>query len=90
MILENYDDRINYIREIARRQKLMRKIALKGKNLRTNLDENLNESEKARTNLTELYDGKQPDFYYTDERKFAKEYYGEVYRNTTKFDNDWD
>ena len=30
------------------------------------------------------------DFYYTDASKYAKEYYGEVYHETTKFDNDWD
>jgi hypothetical protein len=30
------------------------------------------------------------DFYYTDAPKYANEYYGEVYRATTKFDNDWD
>ena len=30
------------------------------------------------------------DFYYTDASKYAKKYYGEVYHETTRFDNDWD
>lgn len=28
--------------------------------------------------------------YWTDASKYANEYYGEVYRQTTRFDNDWD
>lgn len=34
-----------------------------------------------------------PDLYnpfYTDAPKYAKEHYGEVYHETTKWDNDWD
>ena len=30
------------------------------------------------------------DFYYTDASKYADKYYGETYRATTRFDNDWD
>lgn len=30
------------------------------------------------------------DFYYTDAPKYAEKYYGETYRETTRFDNDWD
>jgi len=30
------------------------------------------------------------DFYYTDAPKYAETYYGETYRETTRFDNDWD
>lgn len=29
------------------------------------------------------------DFYYTDARKYAEKYYGETYRATTRYDNDW-
>jgi acyl-CoA reductase-like NAD-dependent aldehyde dehydrogenase len=28
--------------------------------------------------------------YWTDASKYANEYYGEVYRATVRFDNDWD
>lgn len=30
------------------------------------------------------------DFYYTDAPKYAEKYYGETFRETTRFDNDWD
>lgn len=30
------------------------------------------------------------DMYYTDAEKYADQYYGDVYRATTKYDNDWD
>ena len=29
------------------------------------------------------------DFYYTDAPKYAEKYYGETYRATTRYDNDW-
>lgn len=29
------------------------------------------------------------EIYWTDATKYANEYYGEVYHQTTKFDNDW-
>ncbi len=29
------------------------------------------------------------DFYYTDESKYAEQYYGDRYRQTTGLDNDW-
>ena len=28
--------------------------------------------------------------HYTDASKYANQYYGDVYRETTRFDNDWD
>lgn len=33
---------------------------------------------------------KEDERYWTDAPKYAKEYYGEVYHHTTRFDNDWD
>ena len=32
---------------------------------------------------------RKEEFHYTDASKYAKEYYGEVYHETTRFDNDW-
>lgn len=29
-------------------------------------------------------------YHYTDDSKYADEYYGDSYRNTTRYDNDWD
>lgn len=39
---------------------------------------------------TELSPLRNEDFYYTDAPKYAEKYYGETYRETTRFDNDWD
>ena len=33
---------------------------------------------------------REEEYHYTDAPKYAKQYYGEVFRETTKFDNDWD
>ena len=30
------------------------------------------------------------DRFWTDEAKYAEQYYGETFRATTRFDNDWD
>lgn len=30
------------------------------------------------------------NIFYSDAPKYAKEYYGEVYHQTTKWDNEWD
>jgi len=33
---------------------------------------------------------REEEFHYTDAPRYANEYYGDVYRATTRFDNDWD
>ena len=33
---------------------------------------------------------RKEEFYYTDASKYAQQYYGETYHETTRFDNDWD
>ncbi len=33
---------------------------------------------------------RKEEFYYTDASKYAEQYYGETYHETTRFDNDWD
>lgn len=32
---------------------------------------------------------KEDERYWTDASKYANQYYGETYRETTRFDNDW-
>ena len=34
--------------------------------------------------------GHDPDLYYTDASKYAENYYGESYRQTVRYDNEWD
>lgn len=45
---------------------------------------------QTRARRTENSPLRNEDFYYTDASKYANEYYGDVYRATTRFDNDWD
>ena len=33
---------------------------------------------------------RKEEFHYTDAPKYAEKYYGEVFRETTRLDNDWD
>jgi hypothetical protein len=33
--------------------------------------------------------GVDDDVHYTDASKYANEYYGDTYRSTTRYDNDW-
>ena len=33
---------------------------------------------------------RKEEFYWSDAPKYAEKYYGETYRETTRFDNDWD
>ena len=45
---------------------------------------------QAKARRTEKSPLRNEDFHYTDASKYAKQYYGDVYRETTRFDNDWD
>ena len=33
---------------------------------------------------------REDERYWTDAPRYAEQYYGDVYRETTRFDNDWD
>ena len=44
---------------------------------------------KTETHFMDKYDGNNINAW-TDASKYAEKYYGETYRETTKYDNDWD
>jgi len=44
---------------------------------------------KTETNFMDKYDGNNINAW-TDASKYAEKYYGETYRQTTKYDNEWD
>jgi len=48
------------------------------------------QARQARAKRTENSPLRNDDFYYTDASKYANKYYGETFRETTRFDNDWD
>ena len=80
-------DRLAIIKQIAERKQRMAKIVAKGKNVQSYVDEEY--TAPKRVNLTEKYDGGDSELHYTDASKYAKEYYGDVAYQTTRFDNDW-
>lgn len=83
-IARTYDERIALIKEIAERKKKMQKIKAKSKNVLRSA---------TRVNKKREYADVPTEsniYAYTDASKYAKEYYGEVMHETTRFDNDWD
>lgn len=83
-IARTYDERIALIKEIAERKKKMQKIKAKSANVR--------KAARATNQKRDFMNiPKEENIYaYTDASKYAKEYYGEVMHETTRFDNDWD
>jgi len=79
-------DRLALIKEVAERKNKMAKIKAKGKTT-------MRKAPKVKrafmdTSFPKDDSSKNPN-YYTDASKYANEYYGETYRETTRFDNDW-
>lgn len=84
-------ERLELIRAVA--QKRDRRAAFKAR-MKTKSEQNVSwaklykKKKKPTQNLTEKYDGVNEN-HYTDASKYAKEYYGDVAYQTTRFDNDW-
>jgi hypothetical protein len=71
----------------AERMAMIREAAKKFKQKQSKLRHfKLEESINAKSNNRDTADER----YWTDASKYAKEYYGGVYHETTRFDNDWD
>ena len=45
---------------------------------------------KTETHYMDKYDKGDNIYAYTDAEKYAEKYYGDTYRQTTQYDNDWD
>ena len=45
---------------------------------------------KTETKSLDPYYNQENINHWTDASKYAEEYYGDVYRQTTRYDNDWD
>jgi hypothetical protein len=80
-----YEDRIALIKEIAERKKKMAKIKAKSKTV-------VRRAPKVKRSFMDVpnEDASKNPNYYTDASKYAKEYYGETFYQTTRYDNDWD
>lgn len=79
-------DRIALIKEIAERKAKL--AAIKRKSASVIRQVRVTKASKPKTNLMAEDTSKNPN-YWTDAPKYAKQYYGEVYHETTKYDNDW-
>jgi len=79
-------DRLALIKEVAERKAKMAKIKAKGKTT-------MRKAPKVKRTFMDtsavMDDSSKNPNYYTDASKYANEYYGETYRETTRFDNDW-
>ena len=85
-------DRLAMIKEVAekhnRQASMKARLAKKASAVKGWMDEVEKPAKAPTQNLTERYDGYNEN-HYTDATQYAKEYYGERYNQTTRFDNDW-
>jgi len=85
-VATTYEDRIALIKKIAERKKKLASVKTKSKKTMATATK-----KKSRSFLdAPKEDSSKNPFYYTDASKYANQYYGGVYHETTKFDNDWD
>jgi hypothetical protein len=77
-------ERLALIKKIAERRNKMAKIKAKS----SKVYETINY--KTGPKKIEIPKDNDNIYAYTDASKYAKEYYGEVMYETTKYDNDWD
>lgn len=80
-------ERMALIREAAQKFKAKQKVLAKFKR-----DENTSKKKKNASEIDKL-DEEQIDRderHWNDAAKYANEYYGDAFRATTRFDNDWD
>lgn len=76
-----YEDRIALIRKIAQRKKKLERVKTQTRSISKNLPK------PERKKQIESNDNINA---YTDASKYAKQYYGEVFYETTRYDNEWD
>lgn len=84
-------DRLAMIKEIAERNTLKRKSTfntLKRKSKQSLQDVGSIKTKRVSNVVREPVQGENIN-YWTDASQYADEYYGETYRATTKYDNDW-
>ena len=80
-VATTYDERIALIKEIAERKKKMTKLRKKSSRVLKSVQPKKKEIEIP----------KESNIYqWTDASKYAKQYYGETFYETTRYDNDWD
>lgn len=87
-IAVTYEERIALIKRIAERKKTLTKVKTKSQSVLDIMDK-YEDAEKRTAKFVEE-DKSKNDNYWTDAPKYANEHYGEVYRATTRYDNEWE
>lgn len=96
MTAQQEADRLALIKKIAqkveRRAAFKKKLAAQGSVVRRWTDEVEKPRRKKADDAFDQEIARMDENYntWTDAPKYAEEYYGEIMRETTKFDNDWD
>ena len=84
-VVYTYDDRMALIKEVHTRRNKIQSIKNKSKNLMTkkpSIKRDFSEINIAKNTQDNIN-------HYTDASKYAKEYYGERLKQTTRWDKDW-
>lgn len=85
-VATTYEERMALIKQIAERRKSARKTKLAKVRAKSSTTMAAIKPKKKELDIP-----KESNIYaYTDASKYAKEYYGDVMFETTRFDNDWD
>jgi len=80
-VATTYEDRMALIKKIAERRKRMSKVCQQSAKV----------IKSVQPKKKEIEIPKESNIYaWTDASKYAKEYYGDVMYQTTRYDNDWD
>ncbi len=78
------EERLALIRKIAKRKGMLKTVKQKTRKARSyalkNRKDDVPEWAREGDNVNS----------WTDERRYADQYYGDAYRDTTRYDNDWD
>ena len=77
--------RYHQIKTIAERQKKMKAVKARSKNVILNTPK----PKKKKDEYAQFYNNDNVN-HWTDASKYAKQYYGETLHETTKWDNEWD
>ena len=82
-IATTQSERFALIKQIAERKKKMARIKTQSKKVMRKAPK------AARTFMDKAEDTSKNPNYYTDSSKYAQQYYGETYYETTRHDTDW-
>ena len=84
-VAHTMEERLALIKKIAKRKNMLKTVKQKTRKARS-----VALKEKRDDDLKWARDDGNNINAWTDERKYAQQYYGDAYADTTRYDNDWD